>query len=67
MSGLPKEIYVVVAESDMYIKDSKNGRTVPIAFETNALDIDSAREFRDRIRDMYGKTAIYKAIKMEEK
>jgi len=58
MSGLPKEIYVVVAESDYPIKDKKG---VPIAFESEALDIESARAFQKRIGTKYGKTAIYRA------
>lgn len=65
MAGLPKEIYVVVAESDIYIKDVKGGRSTPIAFETNALDYDSAKEFVDMLGGKYGKTKIYKAVEIE--
>lgn len=66
MAGLPKEIYVVVAESDTYIEDIKHGRSIPIAFETNCLDLESAKEFQNRIGNKYGKTAIYKAVKLED-
>jgi len=62
MSGLPKEIYVVVAESDYYIKDKKG---VPIAFESEALDIESAKAFQKRIGTKYGKTAIYRAERIK--
>jgi len=65
MSGLPKEIYVVVSESDTYIDKIEHGRTIPIAFETNALDIDSAKAFQKRIGTKYGKTAIYKAERIK--
>jgi len=65
MSGLPKEIYVVVSESDMYINKIEDGRTVPIAFESNALDIDSAKAFQKRIGTKYGETAIYKAERIK--
>lgn len=66
MAGLPKEIYVVVAESDEYIEKVKHGRSVPISFETNCLDLESAKQFKERLGVKYGKTAIYKAVKVEE-
>lgn len=64
MSGLPKEIYVVVAESDYYIKKERKG--VPIAFESEALDMESAKAFQKRIGNRYGRTAIYRAVKIDE-
>ena len=62
MSGLPKEIYIVVAESDFPIKEN---RGKPIAFESEHLDYDSAKAFQDRIKSIYGKTAIYKAERIK--
>jgi len=64
MSGLPKEIYVVVAERDSHIKKDRKG--MPIAFESEALDIESAKAFQKRIGDRYGRTEIYKAVKIED-
>lgn len=58
MAGLPKEIFVVVAEN--------GGNNCPIAFETECLDLDSAKIFQKRIGSKYGKTAIYKAVKLKE-
>jgi len=63
MSGLPKEIYVVVAESGYSIKEKKG---TPIAFESEALDLESAEAFQQRIGSKYGRTAIYKAVKIDE-
>lgn len=63
MSGLPKEIYVVVAESDCYIRE---GKGTPIAFESESLDIESAKAFQKRIGSRYGRTAIYRAVKIDE-
>ena len=63
MSGLPKEIYVVVAENGNYMEKEKG---VPIAFESEALDLESAKAFQERIGSRYGRTAIYKAMKIEE-
>lgn len=54
MAGLPKELFVVVAES--------NGiENTPIAFETECFDIESAIEFKRKIGSRYGRKAIYKA------
>ena len=63
MNELPKEIYVVVAESAYYIEEKKG---TPIAFESEALDIESAKAFQKRIGSKYGRTAIYTAVKIEE-
>jgi len=66
MSGLPKEIYVVVAESDYYVDTELEYKGKPIAFESEALDIESAKAFQKRIRGRYGRTEIYKAVKIED-
>jgi len=66
MSGLPKEIYVVVAESDMPTQETKHGRMIPIAFESSAFDLESVQEFEERLAGSYGRTEIYKAVKIED-
>jgi len=58
MSGLPKEIYVVVAESAP--------GDCPIVFESENLDMDSAIAFKKRISGNYGRTEIYKAVKIKD-
>ena len=58
MSGLPKYIYIVVAEGK---------RSHPcVAFESEHLDLQSAKDFQERIGGAYGKTSIYKAHKIKE-
>ncbi len=64
MSGLPKEIFVVVSESDRYRTDKQKG--TPIAFESEALDLESAKAFQKRISTKYGRTAIYKAERIDD-
>ena len=59
MAGLPKEIYVVVAEYD-------GVNNCPIAFETECLDYESALQFASRIGEKYGRKAIYKAERIKE-
>lgn len=59
MAGLPKEIYIVVAEHDGVFEG-------PIAFESKALDHQSAKEFKARIESQHpGRIEIYKATKIE--
>jgi hypothetical protein len=63
MAGLPKEIYVVVAEMG---GGDKTPFTAPIAFESSNLDLESAKEFQKKIGARYGRTAIYKTVKVED-
>ena len=63
MAGLPREIYIVVAE---YSLSSEEKSSCPIAFESEHLDLESAKEFQKRIGLKYGKTAIYRAEKIKD-
>ena len=63
MSGLPKYIYIVVAEHSL---SSEEKSSCPIAFESEHLDLESAKKFQKRVGLKYGKTAIYKAHKIKE-
>lgn len=58
MAGLPKEIYIVVAEG--------GHNQSPMAFESENLDFQSAKEFKEKRLKHYGRCAIYKAVKVED-
>jgi len=60
MAGLPKEIYIVVAEENGAVGGG------PIAFESEELDHKAAKEFQKRLGDKYGRTEIYKATRIED-
>ena len=60
MAGLPKEIYIVVAEHDGVFEG-------PIAFESKNFDFESAKEFKARIESQHqGRMEIYKATKIDD-